>query len=608
MQGLHKLVSFVTVCVFVLSVGFVGAGEVFAEEVSELLPEAPVLETEDLGSEEGEEALETTPLIAPLVVIDPCLLPSEDVVDPCPVTNIDTTEEFPTIQAAIDDSDTLSGHTIEADPGVYPETVTVYKSVVLHGAQDGVDAHTRAGAESTVGTAGGAFVVTANDVVIDGFTISGVSGGYGAGVHTNGSVTGTEIRNNVISGNVMGVYFNGTDVIVERNLIKDNTLPGAAGGSGIYTDQGLTNAVIQNNTFTGHTNVSINLATGGEGMSASNVDILGNEITNDSTIYVIDATDVMIDGNTITGSAAHGIQLDGGNDEVVIQDNSITNSHIDGWSGIRIGTNYGPNDEITITRNYLTGGYYGIRSTDLSATVNANFNDLNNNVVGAEYLPGDDAGVMTLNLENNWWGCPEGPASGDPDCAPLSGATSFIDFTPWLCGPFATDPLSTSDGTCEGDDNGGGGGGAADPHDGDEDDDSDEDNDEEDEDEEGEVLGESAEGLCPFLDVFVHPASASPWAVMQLQAYLNVFEDANLAINGIFDDATLRAVLAYQVKYHNEILEPWVEAGHLASELTPTGYVYLTTKKHINERVCPGYTEALPPLVPDQNVHNGTVN
>ena len=69
--------------------------------------------------------------------------------------------------------------------------------------------------------------------------------------------------------------------------------------------------------------------------------------------------------------------------------------------------------------------------------------------------------------------------------------------------------------------------------------------------------------------------------VQRLQYVLRDFEGATIAINGVYDAVTLAAVHAFQSKYESEILTPW---GITQS----TGYVYLTTRKKVNEVYCRG--------------------
>src|SRR5207245_4815390 len=98
----------------------------------------------------------------------------EDRITPA-VHDLTQNTTFATIQAAVNAAN--SGDTILAYPGVYAESVTVDKSVVLEGAQHGVDAQKgRPGAFESVldaATDNGQtlFNITANDVTIDGFTI-----------------------------------------------------------------------------------------------------------------------------------------------------------------------------------------------------------------------------------------------------------------------------------------------------------------------------------------------------------------------------------------------------------------------------------------------------
>jgi parallel beta-helix repeat protein len=57
--------------------------------------------------------------------------PSPRPLDGEPVHNINTNENFSTIQLAIDAEDTLNGHTLVLDPEIYQENVVVYKSLTI---------------------------------------------------------------------------------------------------------------------------------------------------------------------------------------------------------------------------------------------------------------------------------------------------------------------------------------------------------------------------------------------------------------------------------------------------------------------------------------------
>ena len=75
--------------------------------------------------------------------------------------------------------------------------------------------------------------------------------------------------------------------------------------------------------------------------------------------------------------------------------------------------------------------------------------------------------------------------------------------------------------------------------------------------------------------------------VKRLQRFLRDFEGAsNVAETGTYDIVTLAAVHTFQTKYAAQILTPW---GISES----TGYVYLTTRKQINEIVC-RFTKTFP--------------
>ncbi len=74
-------------------------------------------------------------------------------------------------------------------------------------------------------------------------------------------------------------------------------------------------------------------------------------------------------------------------------------------------------------------------------------------------------------------------------------------------------------------------------------------------------------------------AQNDPSEVRILQQLLNKFVGTNLSITGTFDIATANAVKAFQKAYAADILAPWGVSQ-------PTGFVYLTTRKKLNELNC----------------------
>lgn len=102
----------------------------------------------------------------------------------------------------------------------------------------------------------------------------------------------------------------------------------------------------------------------------------------------------------------------------------------------------------------------------------------------------------------------------------------------------------------------------------------------------GEVLGEAiapAPQCEPYLTEYIRPGRAnSTKEVTKLQSFLMEKEgEVGLRETGRYDNATIAAVKRFQAKYLNEILAPWgIQA--------PTGSVYYTTQKKINELMCSG--------------------
>jgi uncharacterized repeat protein (TIGR01451 family) len=115
----------------------------------------------------------------------------------------------------------------------------------------------------------------------------------------------------------------------------------------------------------------------------------------------------------------------------------------------------------------------------------------------------------------------------------------------------------------------------------------------------GQVLGASC-GL--YLTSYIHPDRQDlndPVQVKKLQTFLNTNLGLNLPVTGYYGSETIAAVNQFQVKYHLEVLKPWLSLG-LPTQFTPTSYVYQTTQRWINLIMCPALNLPVPQLVVDQ--------
>lgn len=104
--------------------------------------------------------------------------------------------------------------------------------------------------------------------------------------------------------------------------------------------------------------------------------------------------------------------------------------------------------------------------------------------------------------------------------------------------------------------------------------------------------GSLAPQECSYLEDFLRRDwNNDPVEMLKLQLFLKNFEGfTSLEATAVFDDATFDAVSAFQQRYFDDILEPW---GHTA----PTGFVYILTKKKINEIYC----NTIYPLTPSES-------
>ncbi|MEN9613786.1 MAG: hypothetical protein RLZZ347_93 [Candidatus Parcubacteria bacterium] len=98
---------------------------------------------------------------------------------------------------------------------------------------------------------------------------------------------------------------------------------------------------------------------------------------------------------------------------------------------------------------------------------------------------------------------------------------------------------------------------------------------------------------CSYLtDYLRSDFDNNPTEVAKLQAFLKDTEKMDVSLTNVFDKQTEDAVKAFQVKYSADILTPW-------GVTEPTGYVYITTLKKINDIHCAGQNGYIAGPTPD---------
>ena len=353
-------------------------------------------------------------------------------------TSLPCTGTFLTIQSAI--TAASPGDTISVCPGTYNEQVQITKTLIVQGAQQGVDARTRATtSESIINNSCAPVQILADNVILDGFTVQGsamTNPCLNTGIWTNPGFSGTQgghqILNNIVQNNISGIELDSTcaanPTLVQHNLIQNNNNPGPGSGNAIQVNFGLCNATIDSNKFSGHTNSSIlvsNFNGADTNITVSSNELVGGTSTSER-IVMGGVTNSAITGNTSIGSTALNgpIRLFGGDSNITINSNVLRN----GVRGIRIDDPFGvgPNSGISGHLNCITG----------------------NSVAGLDVPAGGYSGI--LNAENNWWGSATGPTiasnpggTGDKIIDP----DGVVDYSPFLTSdattPCATPPCPT---------------------------------------------------------------------------------------------------------------------------------------------------------------------
>ncbi len=384
-----------------------------------------------------------------------------------PAVNMRTNTGYSTIQEAVDAA--APGDTIDVASGIYPETVSIDKSLTLNGAQTGVPGASanfvpRLGQESVVD----GMNISTNGVAVNGFTF--INPGSQMSINSSTILSGVSIQNNIFTGysSVGMPTDNAGNLLIEGNLFHDpasNAEPMQIKADG--TLGGCNGTQVVHNVFMGASNnggADINFSC--TGSHSSNITVSGNADNGNTNESSFAAFSGITDGITVTDNHATGISgsalffwgdVSG---TAAVTGNVITGGQ---GSGVSIhgndayGTPDAPNSgTFTITGNDLSGNLRGVYlGDDGGAFTSSAMIDLSGNDLSGEGSAGveNSSKVITaanVNASGNWWGASTGPldaVSGDgsiPDMnasgtgSPVIGAVkysgwctnSYCDMTP----------------------------------------------------------------------------------------------------------------------------------------------------------------------------------
>jgi hypothetical protein len=310
--------------------------------------------------------------------------------------------DYSTIQEAIDAA--LDGDTIIVAAGSYEENIVIDKSLTLKGAQAGIDARTRSGAETIIEAdedAIGISILTNADrvVVIDGLTVQNALHAMSTpefGLMA-ANITVKNVR--VLNSSEFGISLTFTS----RATVEYCYVEGAkiAINAGAVEPAPPTVATFRN-----------------------------NEVVNSEFGITGYLGDSLIEGNLISDFSNGGVGISAQFLNTEIKNNTVT-GYVQGAAMTFEKSHHDRpiSENVTAKGNNFTGNRHGIYvfpdQTELKG-ITVNFN----NIVDNSWSGVRNEGGETLDATRNWWGNATGPSSEGPGEG--DAVRGNVDFEPWL--------------------------------------------------------------------------------------------------------------------------------------------------------------------------------
>lgn len=305
------------------------------------------------------------------------------------VTNTDTGETFCTIQAAIDDGDTLAGHTLTLASGTYAENVNVSKSVTLRGVSPAATKLTPASDTGSSGDARAWYLVSSGvtfnleNVTMDGTGYLVYQAIRNRGQGSINNVVFTEIKYNPSGPNYQGI---GIAAFGSGPVNVSDVTFSEIGRVGIlYYGASQAGATVNNMSYTGKGS--------GDWLDYALDVNAGAQINIDDLTVSANRGVASSDGSTSAGILVS--TFSGSGTQAVLENNNISDS----TTAVNIGVNTSDTSDVTVRGNDINNVDTALRSRGTNSTLTAYANNITNFTSG-----GLTSSAGTINARHNWWG------------------------------------------------------------------------------------------------------------------------------------------------------------------------------------------------------------